>query len=76
VCDEGTSGLLHAGGHFPEPRQFFFCMQRQNCFLLCIHVELTAALGRLDTSVFPKFVVLEFEVMKDLIVLSALKLSH
>jgi hypothetical protein len=32
--------------------------------------------GRLDTSVFSKFVVLEFEVMKDLIVLSALKLSH
>ena len=24
VCDEGTSGLLHAGEHFPEPRQFFF----------------------------------------------------
>jgi len=62
---------------------FSFCIQRQNCFfffffffLLCIHVELTAALGRTHTSVFPKFVVLEFEVMKDLTVLSALKLSH
>ena len=75
--DEGTSGPLHAGGHFPEPRQFFsFCIRRRNCFFLCIHVEFTAALGRLDTSVFSKFVFLEFEVLKALIVFSALKLSH
>jgi hypothetical protein len=31
VCDEGTAGLLHAGGHFPEQRQFF-CIRRQNIF--------------------------------------------
>ena len=62
VCDEGTSGLLHAGGYFPEPRQFFFLYLATELvfFVLCIHVELTAALGRLDTSVFYKLVFLEF----------------
>ena len=64
VCDEGTSGLLHAGGHFAEPRQFFFLYSATELFFHCIHVELAAALGRLHTSVFSKFAVLEFEMMK------------
>ena len=55
---------------------FSFCIRRQNCFFLCVHVELTAALGTPDTSVFSKFVFLEFEVLNALIVFSALKLSH
>jgi len=63
VCDEGTSGLLHVAEHFPEPRQFFFLYSTAEVFLLlCIQVELPAALGRLDTSVFSKFVFLELEV--------------
>jgi hypothetical protein len=35
---------------------FSFCIRRQKYFLLCIHVELTAARGRPDTSFFSKFI--------------------
>jgi hypothetical protein len=54
---------------------FSFVFSDRTVFL-CIHVDLTAALEMLDNHVFSKFGVLEFEVMKVLIELSALKLSH